>query len=225
MQEKPNYYSILTACVRYDERLSSSEKLLYSEITALANKEGYCYATNGYFAKLYGCTESTISVQISNLAKCGYIVPVLEEGYKRRIYLNTGVLGKSNTPLVKNQKGVLEKSNPPPFEKSKHNNTSNNTKSIGKKQINMGKHRYGQYENVLLTDDELRKLKEEFPLDWADRIESVSGYCESTGKSYKNYLATIRNWARKEKKPVANSKNDVKYGYEQAMGLLGGDNG
>lgn len=59
------------------------------------------------------------------------------------------------------------------------------------------KHKYGSYNNVLLTDEELDKLKSEFP-DWEARIERLSGYIASTGKSYKNHLATIRNWARRD---------------------------
>ena len=61
------------------------------------------------------------------------------------------------------------------------------------------KHKYGEYKNVLLSDDEIEKLKNEFPNDYLERIERCSAYCASTGKSYKNYLATIRNWARKDK--------------------------
>lgn len=60
------------------------------------------------------------------------------------------------------------------------------------------KHKYGEYNNVLLTDDELDRLKAEYS-DWADRIERLSSYVESTGKSYKSHYATIRNWARKDK--------------------------
>lgn len=60
------------------------------------------------------------------------------------------------------------------------------------------KHKYGEYDNVLLTDEDLEKLKDEFP-DWKQRIENLSEYMASTGKSYKNHLATIRAWARKEK--------------------------
>ena len=50
MNEENNisYYSILPATVRYNEQLKPNEKLLYSEITALANKNGYCYAKNKY---------------------------------------------------------------------------------------------------------------------------------------------------------------------------------
>ncbi len=45
----------------------------------------------------------------------------------------------------------------------------------------------------------MEKLKTEFPNDYQERIERLSEYCESSGKTYKNYLATIRSWARKEK--------------------------
>lgn len=59
-------------------------------------------------------------------------------------------------------------------------------------------HKYGEYKNVLLSDKDIEKLQAEFPTDYQERIERLSGYIASTGKSYKNHLATIRNWARKE---------------------------
>lgn len=76
-------------------------------------------------------------------------------------------------------------------------------KEIKKKDI---RHKYGEYKNVLLSDSDLEKLKEEFPSDWKERIERLSSYIASTGKSYKNHLATIRNWARKDK-PKSESNN------------------
>ena len=60
------------------------------------------------------------------------------------------------------------------------------------------RHKYGLYENVLLTDEEYQKLLEEFPNDYRDRIERLSEYIASTGKKYKSHLATIRSWARKD---------------------------
>lgn len=59
------------------------------------------------------------------------------------------------------------------------------------------KHKYGEYKNVLLTDDELDKLKTEYP-NWTERIERLSSYVASTGKVYKSHYATIRMWARKD---------------------------
>ena len=96
--EKPNYYSILTADVRYDDRLSSTEKLLYSEITALTNKDGVCYASNNYFARLYKKTPTHISRMIKKLKDCGYINIEIEykknskEIKRRNIYLLTKML-------------------------------------------------------------------------------------------------------------------------------------
>ena len=60
------------------------------------------------------------------------------------------------------------------------------------------KHKYGEYKNVLLTDEELEKLRNEY-FDIDERIEKLSSYIASTGKSYKSHYATIRNWARMEK--------------------------
>ena len=88
------------------------------------------------------------------------------------------------------------------------------------------KHKYGQYQNVLLSDDEMEKLKVEFPVDWEERIERVSEYCASKGVKYKNYLATIRTWARKDKpKIVPVQKNDVQSGLAQALEILGVQDG
>ena len=80
MNEKPSYYSILTANVRYDKRLKANEKLLFSEITALSNKYGYCTATNGYFSNLYEVSKTSISTWINNLKRCGYLE--IEKIYK-----------------------------------------------------------------------------------------------------------------------------------------------
>lgn len=61
------------------------------------------------------------------------------------------------------------------------------------------KHKHGEYNNVLLTDEEQDKLKAEFPRDWQQRIDNLSGYIASTGRAYKSHYATIRSWARKDK--------------------------
>lgn len=66
------------------------------------------------------------------------------------------------------------------------------------------KHKYGEYKNVLLSDEELEKLQKEYP-DYKKRIERLSSYVASTGRKYKSHYATIRNWARKDSeqnKPV-----------------------
>lgn len=84
---KSNYYAIIPAVVRYDNELTDKAKLLYGEITCLSNKEGYCFATNNYFAKLYSCTTRAIQKTISKLQERGYIRIVIENNFERKIFL------------------------------------------------------------------------------------------------------------------------------------------
>ena len=73
------------------------------------------------------------------------------------------------------------------------------------------RHQYGLYNNVLLTDEEMEKLKAEFPNDYHKNIDRLSEYMKSTGKSYNDHLATIRSWARKdsEKQQAEKPKNEL----------------
>lgn len=122
MKEKPNYFAILTADVRYDDSLKANEKLLYAEITALSNKNGFCNASNRYFSELYKVNKETVSYWIRSLKEKGYIHVEIERNNKnqitsRKIYL----LQKNIIPITKNH-------NSPIMKNHKENNTSiNNT--------------------------------------------------------------------------------------------------
>ena len=63
---------------------------------------------------------------------------------------------------------------------------------------NASRHFYGVYRNVVLSDSEICSLKEQFPQDYVMRIERLSEYMFTSGKNYKNHLATIFNWARRD---------------------------
>lgn len=149
--EQPSYYSITPANVRYDRKLKANEKLLFGEITALANKSGYCTATNGYFAPLYDVTKTTISNWINHLKEKGYVKVVFQKNGKqiigRKIYpvmnpikknKDTSVKEKDNTPIKENdntysrkeQEGIKENFKHPIKEKFKENITSINNTSI-----------------------------------------------------------------------------------------------
>lgn len=123
MTDKPSYYSILTADVRYDEKLSASEKLLFSEITALSNKHGYCTAGNGYFSKLYNVSDRSVTRWIKHLKELGYLkyVPIYKKDSKevdeRRLY----PLTNSKEPLDKNVYGGRQKC-PRPLDKNVEDN-------------------------------------------------------------------------------------------------------
>ena len=111
------------------------EKILYTEITALANSKGYCYATNSYFANLYDVHKNTAGTWINKLEKLGYIKSkiIYETGTKnvkeRRLYIITSINEKIDTPINKK----IEDNN------TRYNNTRYNNKKINKKEINKEK--------------------------------------------------------------------------------------
>ena len=117
---KSNYYAIIPAVVRYDNELTDKAKLLYGEITCLSSKEGYCFATNNYFAKLYRCTTRAIQKTISKLQERGYIKIVIENNFERKIFL-TDALGYEKKFI-----GGYEKFFMGGYEKNFTNNNINN---------------------------------------------------------------------------------------------------
>ena len=161
-KDQPAYYAIIPAHVRYDKELPDKAKLLYGEITALCTKEGYCWATNSYFADLYGVSKETISRLISKLASRSYVSTKMlyklnpktgkKEIEQRRIYIstktpigeirntseniNTSIDENINTSIDKNiNTPVDENINTPIDEKHKGINTSASITSINKKNI------------------------------------------------------------------------------------------
>ncbi len=114
MKEKPNYYAIIPANVRYSN-LKPNAKLLYGEITALSNKLGYCFASNKYFADLYSVSKNTVSRWLSDLKKLGFINIMIERD--------------NNNQITKRIIGIVKNVDTPIDEKVKVNNTSINTTS------------------------------------------------------------------------------------------------
>lgn len=84
-------WAILPAKVRYDPSLPPNAKLIYAEIAAKINEEGYCFAHNQYFADRFKIKADTVSSLIKRLADAEYIQIDLDTGRgnadKRRIYL------------------------------------------------------------------------------------------------------------------------------------------
>ena len=133
MEEKPNYFAVIPANVRYDKELKDKAKLLYGEIVALSDKNGYCFASNKYFADLYGISITTVSLLIKNLIEKGYVESeiIYKEGTKEILNRYLKII---KDPYLKNLKYPIK-------EKLKDNNTSinntsNNIKEIQKKYFN-----------------------------------------------------------------------------------------
>jgi len=141
-ESKPGYYAVIPANVRYDKKLTPNAKLLYGEITALCNQQGYCWAGNDYFAKLYKVSKSTISRWISQLNHQGYIDVeiVYKNGSKeieeRRISLpeGGGIRKDEVGGIRKKRKGNTTKSN----NTKDKNKTDRTAKPPGQNNIKLG---------------------------------------------------------------------------------------
>lgn len=205
--EQPNYYSILTANVRYDRELKANEKLLFSEITALANKSGYCTATNNYFANLYGKSKTTISNWINHLKEKGYLKVYLEKDGSqiigRKLYpvdepvkenKDTPNKEKDNTPIKENlntctkkvQEGIKENFKHPIKEKFKENITSINNTSINN--------------NIPASDDAQAQISKKITENQVIEIEFEklwTMYPKKLGK--KDALRHYKSWRKSNK--------------------------
>lgn len=139
-----NYYAIIPANVRYDKDLPPNAKLLYGEVTALANDKGYCWASNSYFAELYAVTKKTVSTWIKSLEDKGYLFSKLiykensKEIKERRLYLDRPMEEKTPTyeqivqyPREENFHTPMEKK--VTDNNTVFNNTFNNTRDIKNK--------------------------------------------------------------------------------------------
>lgn len=220
--EQPNYYAILPSSIRYDNRLKPNEKLLYSEITALSNKTGLCYATNKYFADLYEVENETISRWIKHLKELQYIdVEIIykedtKEIDKRVIKINGIPIDKNiNAYIPNNQEGYCKKRQEGIDEKVKENNTSINNTSINIKE---------NIKRKVFKKPTLEELKEycisaSLNVDYQYFYDYYESNGWKVGKNLmKDWKATLRNWNRRNnqnQKEISNSYEDGKiYEYD-----------
>ncbi len=130
--ESPSFYAIIPADVRYCKKLEPSAKLLYGELTALSSKEGYCWATNRYFAELYEVDVRTITRWMASLEKEGFISTEIDRiGIQttRRIFILPRQIKKIDTK-GQNCQATGDKILRVGDKIVLHSNTSINTKSI-----------------------------------------------------------------------------------------------
>ena len=201
--DSPGYYAVIPSTVRYDSRLSANAKLLYGEITSLCNEFGYCYATNTYFAELYGVTKVSISKWINQLIEYGYIVSKLEyvenskEIKQRYLFVNdayTPIKEKFNTPLRKIKYPIKEK--------FKENNKYEYIKEINKEKFSKP------------SLEEVKKYCQE--RNNKVDAESFINYYESVGwkvgkNKMRDWKAAVRTWERRN-----NNQNKREVEYEPA---------
>ena len=84
-------WAILPARVRYDRSLPANAKLIYAEIAAKINEEGFCFCHNAYFSERLGVKRDTVGTLVKRLEDAGYIRVDIDvargNSDRRRIYL------------------------------------------------------------------------------------------------------------------------------------------
>ena len=221
---KTKNYTVMSNEHLRDKRLSLKAKGLLSVMLSLPDT--WDYSISGLVAI---CKESETAVKstLGELKSCGYLVVTkkmpneTESGRIEYVYdifekaqmgkQEVGKQGVENLGVenlgVENVRQLSTKES--------STNESNTKESSTKKET---RHKYGEYQNVLLSDTDVEKLQAEFPTDWEERIERLSSYMASTGKSYKNHLATIRNWARMDKqRPSQQPRRAQESGFDKKI--------
>lgn len=95
MEQKEKYvnaFGVIPNAILYDERLKNGEKILYTMISSLSNKNGYCFASNAYLSEAVGVTKNTIKIYLKKLEELNYINRAYmngeeEDNIERKIYL------------------------------------------------------------------------------------------------------------------------------------------
>ena len=201
--EKNRNFTTMSNYHLRDKELSLKAKGLLSQILSLPDE--WDYSVRG-LASICLEGEDCIVATLKELEIKGYLV-------RKQLRDANGRLGGIEY--------IIYETPPEPYAETppQLNTNKTKTKEIKDREKKEARHKYGAYGNVLLSDDDYGKLMAEFPADYLQRIERLSEYMASSGKSYKNHLATIRSWARKEKPAVKSGYSHDIYRYEEGESL------
>lgn len=192
-EHKENYTCISNDVFRSDLSLKARGMLC----TMLSLPDDWEFSENGLQAILRD-GQTSVRSAIKELESAGFLSRTRERDESGRMGKCDWIVcdyPRFENPNLVNSNLVNSNLGNEPQLSTKESSTNKPTTKESKKET---RHKYGEYSNVLLTDSDLAELKSEFPNDWEERIERLSAYMASTGKTYKNHLATIRNWARRD---------------------------
>lgn len=209
MEVKPDSYVNIQAFMVNKLHLSGNALIIYAVIYGFSQDGGSWFTgSRSYLAAWCQASKSTVSRNLDALCADGLI--------ERREHVTAGVLlvdyravrGTQNAQgCTQNAQGGVPKMGRGVPKMRTHTIEIDTLEKDTRKKIET-RHKFGEYKNVLLSETDLAKLKEEFPTDWEERVERLSAYMASTGKSYKNHLATIRNWARRDSEARKKTSRD-----------------
>jgi len=165
--DNPNYYAVIPANVRYSKAISPQEKLLYAEISSLSNAKGYCWATNEYFSELYDLSKRTVSRQISNLEKKGFLVIKMiykansKQVESRKIYIvqNTEQVHQNSVKNLVEENKNIEENTHTPIDKNVYTPIDKNVYTYRQKCLYpMDKNVYDNNKDLILNNNKDKKI-------------------------------------------------------------------
>ena len=198
---KPNYYAIIPAEVRYNNKLTANSKLLFGEITALTNKTGVCWANNKYFAELYNVDKKTVSRWIHQLQEEGYLDIVMEYNKETKQITKRSMKITTSTPMDKIVRGGQK--DPQGRDKNVEDNiyTNNNKNNIKKNTATLKKVSDFRDDYVLAYDHIIKLFHErnipknnDMKIKWLDVIR----LCDEKDKVKPQQLWWLCNEVRKD---------------------------
>ena len=202
-------YGIIPKLVMKDKDLTIESKAIYSYLCSYAGNGDTAFPSVGLMCSDLGISETRYLKHRKTLLDKGYIT-IKRERKDRKWSNNVYTIAHSVYPQNKGiqNEGIQNKGIQNEGTNNNSINNNSDSKDIPAIKPDKGekKSKYGEFKNVLLTEQELEKLKEKYPHDYLQRIERVSGYVASTGKSYKSHYATIISWARKDEQNVPQKK-------------------
>lgn len=166
-----------------DDRLNALDKCIFVEVDSLDNEEQGCFASNEYLANFCQCSETKVSNAISKLIELGYLFVKSFDGRQRILQSR---LTKNVRQPYKFCKADLQK--------MQDNNIYNN-KNNNKKEIIKEKKSYGEFNHVLLTDEEYQKLNDCYGLVLTEKIvKFLDEYIEEKDYKSKSHYLAIKRW-------------------------------
>ena len=197
---KPNYYAVIPANVRYDKTLTPNAKLLYAEITALCNMNGKCTASTKYFCTIYEVSRISIQKWLKILEDNNHIkrVNIYKQGSKE---IETRIITLVN-------------------DSSKEKLTNNTNINITNTNITYSNKE--RFKKPTLIEIEIYCSNRKNNIDHIAFYEFYESKNWMVGKNkMKDWKAAVRTWERRENKKQSSSKlNEQINEWQKARKLL-----
>lgn len=160
--------------------LCNANVLTHKQVKEGGNFSYYCYGIN-YETLVYLQSEETPLVKNNDL---------VSKSNKGSVEIEQTLVSKSNEQRLNNNIINLQDNNKKEIYKEKVEQSPTHTQSLKEE-----KHKYGEYNHILLTDKELNHLKDEIgEKNTESAIKLLDEAIEMKGYKYKSHYLAIRKW-------------------------------